>query len=263
MSTIEQLQRDLQRHVIEGDVSIAQAIHGSVDVPAATRLGVYFDAYRLRLIEALESNYPILAKAMTQFRDEHAFGRLTQQYLSVHPSRHFSIRWFGDRLAEFLTQHPDYCTERWMAELTSWEWSVAGAFDSLDAKIVALTDLGTVAPDEWAALRLKTHPSVTRLRLTTNVPKLIKAYNNSQLLPDPEAATATDWLIWRQDLDVQFRSLPPVEAGALDAVVLGTDFGTVCEVLAEFIDADEVPLQAASFLKQWIVDQCLVRADAE
>ena len=35
-------------------------VAGTAKVGAPTRLAIYYDAYRLRLIEALDGNYPVL-----------------------------------------------------------------------------------------------------------------------------------------------------------------------------------------------------------
>jgi len=41
--------------------------------------------------------------------------------------------------------------------------------------------------------------------------------------------------------------------------MLGANFADICEGLLEWIDADQVALIAAGFLKQWISDQLLSR----
>jgi hypothetical protein len=59
---------------------------------------------------------------------------------------------------------------------------------------------------------------------------------------------------------VQYRSLDANEAATLEAAVAGRTFGDLCELLvARGADQDQVPLIAASLLKQWITDQCVSR----
>ena len=83
--TLAGTQRALQMHIVDGDERIAALIDSSHAAHADYRLRVYSDAFRLRLIEALQANYPVLAK----FSGEEAFARLAQEYLAVYPSRHF------------------------------------------------------------------------------------------------------------------------------------------------------------------------------
>jgi hypothetical protein len=253
MTTLAELQQALQSHVLHGDAAIVGAIDESPEIPASVRLGVYSDAYRLRLIEALESNFPVLAKLL----GDAPFARLTQEYLLQHPSRHFSIRWFGDRLAEFLAEYPDYRDQPWLSELAAWEWKIATAFDAADAPILTIDDLSSIAPEQWPQLRFSSHPSVHRHVLTTNAAAIAKAASEDQLLPTPTSSRKAEWLIWRQELSVQFRSLDAAEAAALDAAISGASFEEICEALVEHFDASDVPLRAASLLKRWTTDQLL------
>ena len=80
MSTLAQLQRDLQHHVLTGDATIADAVNGTAAVPAATRLGVYSNAYRIRLADALGDNMPHLRELL----GEDEFGAVAARYIDTH-----------------------------------------------------------------------------------------------------------------------------------------------------------------------------------
>ena len=246
------LQRDLQRHVMHGDAAIVDAVKATLAVPAETRLGVYANAYRIRLTDALAANMPHLKELL----GDEEFGAMAGAYVDAHPSRFASIRWFGDRLAEMLAQsHP---AQPWLAELARWEWALAASFDALDATAVGAECLATVAPGEWAELRLKFHPSVQYLELTTNAQALFKALSEEQSPPQPAIlGHPQPWLLWRQDLKTQYRSLEPAESAALRIMRDDGTFGAMCEALCEWHDADEVPLAAAGMLKRWIVEDLL------
>ena len=55
---LAELQRDFQRHVMHGHERIVDAVDGTSSVPAILRLGIYSEAYRLRLTDALASTLP-------------------------------------------------------------------------------------------------------------------------------------------------------------------------------------------------------------
>ena len=252
MSALAQLQRDLQRHVLNGDVAIADAVTGTAAVPAATRLGVYSGAYRARLAEALEANMPHLRELL----GEAEFGGVARRYIDAHPSQYASIRWFGDRLAHELER--SHAAQPWIAELARWEWALAASFDAQDAATIGIESLASVAPGDWAELRLAFHPSVQVLTLQTNAQGLFKALSETQPVPQPAVLDrAQPWLLWRQDLKTQYRSLEPDETAALEVVRCGGSFGEMCEALCEWHDADAVPLVAAGMLKRWIVEELL------
>jgi hypothetical protein len=253
VSALAELQRDMQRHVIDGDTAIAAAVNGTPAVPAAIRLGVYSNAYRIRLADALGDNMPNLRALL----GEDEFGVVASRYIDEHPSQFASIRWFGDRLAQALERsHPD---RPWLAELASWEWALAASFDAQDAPAVGIEALATVAPDDWGDLRLKFHASVQQLDLRTNAQALFKALSDEQSPPAPTLLDSRQpWLLWRQELKTQYRSLEPDETAALAAVRGGGTFAEMCEALCEWHEADEVPLIAAGMLKRWIVEELII-----
>jgi len=249
VSALARLQRDLQHHVINGDAAIAEAVNGTAAVPAATRLAVYSNAYRIRLADALGDNMPQLRG----FLGEEEFGAVAGRYIDEHPSQFASIRWFGDRLAHELER--SHADRPWLAELARWEWAVAASFDAADVPTLGVEALGTVDPGDWGELRLEFHPSVQLLALTTNAQALFKALAEEQAAPQPAILQQPQcWLLWRQDLKTQYRSLEPAETAALTTVRGGGSFGEMCEALCEWHEADEVPLVAAGMLKRWIVE---------
>jgi hypothetical protein len=252
VSSLADLQRDFQRHVMDGDAAVVDAVKATPAVPAATRLAVYSNAYRIRLTDALAANMPRLKELL----GDEDFGALAGAYIDAHPSRFASIRWFGDRLAQMLEQ--SHASQPWIAELASWEWALAASFDALDAPAVAVECLASVAPGEWAELRLQFHPSVQYLELATNAPALFKALSEEQPPPQPAILEKPQpWLLWRQDLKTQYRSLEPAETAALRIMRAGGTFGSMCEALCEWHEADAVPLAAAGMLKRWIVEELL------
>jgi hypothetical protein len=253
VSALAQLQRALQHHVLNGDAAIVDAVKGTAAVPAPTRLAVYSNAYRIRLADALGDNMPHLRELL----GEDGFGAVAARYIDAHPSQFASIRWFGDRLAQELER--SHSGQPWVAELARWEWALATSFDSQDARTVGIEALATVAPGDWGELRLEFHPSVQQLELMTNAQALFKALAEEQSPPQPAILEhPQSWLLWRQDLKTQYRSLEPAETAALTVVRGGGSFGEMCATLCEWHEADEVPLVAAGMLKRWLVEELLV-----
>lgn len=256
MTPLVQLQRELQAHVLAQDAAVVASICASDAIPAATRLQIYSDAYRLRVIEALASNYPVLAHVL----GSQDFATLAQYYLAEFPSRHFSIRWFGDRLTEFVASDSRYREQRWLQELVRWEWATSCAFDAADMQQLIIEDIAAVTPNAWPALRFAAHPSLQRMQLSTNVIAMVKASVDGDTAPLPATlAATTEWCLWRTAFAVRYRSLDAAEAAAID-VLMGTGtFGDMCAALAAHIAADQVPLHATSLLKTWIDEEWLVK----
>lgn len=259
MNSFLELQRGLRNHIVDGDMALADSIDSSPQVSAAVRLKIYSDAYRLRLIEALQANYPILEELI----GAEQFARLAQLYLAMHPSRHFSVRWFGHELAAFLCDCDEYSDQPWLAELAAWEWKVAAAFDARDASLLTVEEVARLAPDDWPMLELKVHPSVQRIGLNTNAAAIAKAAGNDEPLPVGVRSSAFgEWVIWRRDLIVRFRALDATEAAALDGLLHSENgrlsFGELCESIAQTVAIEAVPGTAAELLRRWIDDHLLV-----
>jgi len=253
MTTLAELQRDFQRHVMHGHERIVDAVESTPDVPAATRLAIYSEAYRLRLTEALASTLPRLQ----QLLGNEEFARLAGEYIELSPSSYPSIRWFGDRIPTLLDR--SYRNRPWVAELARWEWTLAAAFDAADAEPVGVEALGAVAPEQWPGLQFTFHPSVQLMRVKTNAPLLFKALAEDETPPDGvKLDESQPWLIWRESLRTQYRSLAADEAAALDNARNGGTFESLCDTLCEWHEPDAVPLQAAGMLKRWVLEQMIV-----
>jgi len=252
-----ELQRAFQQHVLEGDMQIAGHINSSELIPVAARLAIYSDAYRLRLADALGSNYPRLQ----QLLGAEAFSLVARQYLDRHPSQNTSVRWFGDQLPEFLCQHSMYASRPWLSELARWEWAVVTAFDSQDRVPLKESALAVIAPSQWPTLRFQSHPSVQILLTQTNAPALFKALAEGVAAPSPtELAAPQTWLIWRPEFTPRYRLLPADEAAALQCVLQQETFEAMCDVLCEWHDTTQAAMQAARLLKVWITDAMITAA---
>ena len=261
MNPLASLQSDFQSFLLQREERLLDRVSGTATVDAQTRVAIYYDAYRLRLLEALDANYPVLHAWVGD--DE--FEQLGLAYLDAHPSRHFSIRYFGHRLPEFLGTEA-YRERSYLAEMAVLEWALSEAFDAADDEIMQIEDMAGIPPDAWPTMRFRFHSSVRRLNLRWNVPAIwnpinrnIEAEKNGEEPTAEVPAPATEeyprsWLIWRQELKTYFRSLPVDEAWAIDTAVAGGTFAEICEALTEWIDAQNVAVHAAGLLKQWITD---------
>ena len=245
---LRQLQRDLQSHLLGEHSGIAAAIVDAPPLAVADRLGIYHNAYRVRLIEALDDTYPVLHAVL----GDEVFCALGEEFVAEHPSVHRSIRWYGRELADFLGRCPPYDEQPILAELALLEWTLAEVFDAADAEPVQRAALSAVDPSAWSELQFQFHPSLRRLLLHWNTVAVWQAMKRDEAPPDPSRAEhPSPWLLWRQNLQNYFRSMPADEAAALDLGRSGANFAEICEALAEWLPEEEIPLRAASLLGLW------------
>lgn len=244
-----EVQRAVQAAVLAPERGIPACLartQGSLD---QARLDVYAEGYRLRLLEALEADYPALAAHL----GESAFQQLGRAYAEVFPPVSFSIRWFGRHLPRFLETMPPYPEQPFLAELATFEWALSEAFDAADAAPTALGDLEALPPEAWPDLRLRLHPTLRRVSLRYEVPPQWRALTTNTDRPTLVLGpTAKPWAIWRRELELFYCPLEPAEAWALDALAAGQSFGETCEGLCDWLAADAVAAQAAAWLREWL-----------
>ncbi|HZR35974.1 MAG TPA: DNA-binding domain-containing protein [Nevskia sp.] len=243
-------QRRFQDRLLRG-VEATDLVVADGKADAATRLAVYADAYRLRLLEVLGNDYPAL-RAVAGVERFEALGRA---YIEAHPSDTPSVRWFGRHLPEFLRSGGGERHEL-LAELAAFEWAQGEVFDAPDAPALELAAVAAVPPESWPEMRLLLQPALRRLDLRWNVTELVQAQEAQRDLPQARrSADAVHWLLWRDaGLDIRWRSLGEDEAAALDAARDGASFGAVCELLCQWVQAEDAAMHAAGLLKRWIFD---------
>jgi hypothetical protein len=255
MARLEAIENDFQNYLLHGARDIETSVVGTARVPLATRLAIYGDAYRTRLVETLQSHYPALLALL----GEEAFAALGDHYTRRHDSTFRSIRYYGAALDELLAGEAAYAERPWMVELARFEWAMTEVFDAADTSPITVADLGAVAPQDWAQLAFSFDGAMRTLQLTWNTPALWRALTDGQPPAPPEAQPQpVTWLLWRRDLQIYFRPLGSLEAEALALACGGGSFGTLCETLSAALDATQAPSRAAGFLREWVQSGLIV-----
>lgn len=249
MDTLAQLQQRMADSIRQGDLQALDLIAPTGPISRATRLGVYQDAYLLRLDEALCSNYP---KLHLLLGDEAMF-ELTSAYVESHPSRRPSIRWLGDQLPAFLAAHPRYAAVPALSDLARFEWALCLAFDAADAASVPIAILDTLSDDDWPALRLGFQPALQSMVLNWNSVAVWRALDAGDAPPEP-APDRRSWVIWRQEDQPHYRSLADDEASLLVALQGGSALAEACEALLAWHSEADAPAKAAGYLGRWLND---------
>lgn len=259
MSHLRELQLRFQDYLLGHSEAIERDIVSTADARAEHRLGAYYNAYRIRLIDCLAVDYSALEKHLGRERFEH----LMLAYLDAHPSEHPSVRWIGRHLPAFMRTEYDGEDGEFLAELAAWEWAQSLVFDAADsAQRVALDDIAALPAEAWPGLGFRFKPALRWLDLYWNVATIAQALDSDAAAPDAvRAEHPTRWLLWRRDFKTHWRSLDVHEAWALEQAADGADFAAICEGLLEWIDAAQAPLIAAGLLKQWVGDGLLQSLD--
>jgi hypothetical protein len=246
MSQLAQLQHNFQAYIIDQakGADFKQRIVNDKKVGAKKRLGIYADGYRLRIIEALANAYPKLQA----FLGDQLFNQTARAYIDAYPSHYRNMRWVGDEmdthLRKTLSQHVV------AAELAAFEWALGLAFDAEDAPILQLQDLADIPPEAWGELHFAFHPSLQLLDLDWNVIPIWQALDADETPPEPQQIHEL-CLVWRSDMNSHYRTTEALEHKAVQNVMAGATFASLCEDLFTTL-GDDATLQAAQYLSTWL-----------
>lgn len=242
---LAELQRQFQAYLLKDATTRPAAVVGDIGA------GVYLDAYMIRIVQALETDYP----ALRTFLGPVDFAEVAQRYVLARPSSHYSIRWAGRNLGEFLRSSAPYAAEPYLAELAAFEWLLGEAFDAADDATIDTHHLARIPAEAWAGLMLRFHPSLRRLDLHFDVVEIWKTLTESSRCPALEVMRRPEsWILWRSGLEVLYRPLKVEECAALDVLRQGGTFAdaatrvvTVCEM-----DPAQAPRAMAGWLRTWL-----------
>jgi len=261
MLALRDWQQQLQHAILAGDAS-TQLLHSvrRQGVIAQQRIGVYQDAYHLRLTEALASNYPAIAL----YLGETDCSVLAQAYTAAHPSCHASIRWFGDSLGAFLHSQSPWSSNPVLHELARFEWALRQTVDAADRPALTVDALRAVPAESWPQLLLALQPAATVLFLEWNTTGFWSALVEHQTLPALQYCPQ-HWLVYRrQDYMAMWRSAGEEEARLLHLISDGVNFADLCEAMTvHAVDPESIPARAAVLLHQWVDAGLLVDTTAD
>src|SRR5258708_10853260 len=103
------------------------------------RLEIYSRSYWFRVLDSLYDDFPGLRAVLGQ----RAFQVLSRAYLADCPSRSFTLRNLGSRLADWLERNPQYAGDRFALalDMVRLEWAHIEAFDNAAEKVLGPEDL--------------------------------------------------------------------------------------------------------------------------
>ncbi len=126
------------------------------------RLEIYNRQYWFRVLGALAEDFPALRTVV----GARAFEALSIAYLTAHPSRSFSLRNLGSKLADWLAANPQVAgrRHRLALDVARIEWAFVETFDSAERTPLTLDQIATL--DAGSRLALQPHLRLIALELS-------------------------------------------------------------------------------------------------
>jgi hypothetical protein len=225
---------------------------GDGGLSAVERLDIYANMYFFRLLEVLSDDYSKVAAAVGQG----AFHNLITDYLLACPPAHPSIARAGEKLPQFLAEHPLAREQPWLPALASLEHVYTELFDGPDAETLTLEEVQSLAPDALMGLTLQPIPCHRTVTHAFAIDELWRALEEA--VPEAVAATPEVLLVWRPALEVHHRVLSDQEGPLLALLDGRTSLQDLCGKIAA-PSVEEAAQLLFNIVGRWLNDGLLMR----
>jgi hypothetical protein len=255
---LAELQALFQAGVLSGDEEGAEVLPAIKSSPQETRetlFGVYVDAYRLRLDEFLNEDYPALHALL----GDDSFDALVEDYISANPPRHRNARWYTTALPDFMQASEQWKDQTPAISLARFERALTDAYDAAESDSLTIESLAAFPPERWPELSFSLHPSLILLQLENGTVETYEALTAEERrgLPSPQGGVEFA-AIWRSSLESVYRLIEPDEYLALNEARAGRAFGDICQ-MAAFQQGDALtPERLAQMLASWFEEGLVV-----
>jgi hypothetical protein len=221
--------------------AVAKLVKPSRTLRPVERVEIYNRMYWFRLLDSLAQDFPGLRSLL----GEKKFWRLAERYLAACPSRSFTLRDLGSRLASFIARHPLLVASHAEAahDLVRFEWAQIVAFDGpsrprLTKKLLAGADAEN--------LRFTLQPYLTILTCTHPVDEYVLAVKRNGALRTEASNAVTERsptvdasgrlkragrlsiAVHRLDNQLYYKRLDPEAARLLRAIKAGRTLAEAC-----------------------------------
>lgn len=252
MPGLRQLQKSFFDHLLGAHSNIVERIESTPDTSAQQRLDIYASGYRLRLKEAISTDY----ERLHFYLGDDLFYRLVDCYIDKYNSSHPSLRYYSQHMLELIQQTQPFSDIPEVFEIATIEQAFNDSFDAANCSTISNDQLAEIDAEAWPSLRLQFHSSVRLLSFEYNSFPIWKALSVEQTPPTLEK-DASHWLVWRKGLVSRYRTIDDAERCALGLALNGGEFGNLCEGLLDYYDEQTTPQKAIYFLQGWITEKMI------
>jgi hypothetical protein len=231
---------------------------------AFERLEIYNRQYWFRVLSALAEDFPALRSVVGGSR----FDAASVAYLTVHPSRSFTLRNLGSKLPDWLAANPAFAghRHRLAIDVARIEWAFVESFDNAEWTPLSADQIATLDGDSRLALQ----PHLQLMALDYPADDLVLTLHEGQKREASEAGYKHDEIeaapvklprlrrkpVWlashRVDLRVYYRRLEREEFQTLAAIRRGLQLGEAIE--AGFFGSSLPVTRRPQKLREWFAN---------
>jgi hypothetical protein len=247
----QEIVRPHERGAQAARIDPASVILPSASLRPAQRVAIYTGAYFLRLLECLAEDYP----AVQTILGPHAFRKLARDYLTVHPSRHYSLTRLGARLPDHLAGNVRVPRRALIRDVALIERAMAEVFDDEVTPVLTSADLAKVPSDAWESVRLRPIAALRLIALEHGANAIVTETRHGRALPSLRRK-ATWVAVYRHDYVVLRMDLTEPMFVLLEELASGKTLGHALRTTMRRFPAQIDALQREMFawFRDWVRD---------
>jgi hypothetical protein len=236
---------------------LAEVVQPSWSLTPAERVEIYHGMYLVRMVEALETDYP----ALRHFLGEGRFTDLVRAYVQAYPSRSYTFNRLGDHLPRFLTEHPDRPDGPFLADLARYELTVTQVFDEQESPVLSPDEVRSIPPEEWLGVRLRPVAAFRLLALRYPVAAHVDATKRGWTSPRPRRRAS--WTaVYRRDYSVLRLELTRAQYELLTDLTGGATLGRAVAAAALKLRASRRESAIFRWFSSWVAEGMFSRIEA-
>lgn len=201
------------------------------------RLGIYIDAYRLRLVQAIRSDYPALLALL----GDTAFDALALEYIEAHPPQSYNLDVYPHGFAAHV--RAQCAADVFAGDLAALEGAIAEVFMMEESPALDPQTLAALTPEAWNALVLRPRAASRLLSASYPVESYLQRWRENGVTTRPEEESQTIFLV-RHRHTVQRHVLGQGEHQVLATLMRGTPFGQAVK--------DAAPEALSGWIEKWL-----------
>ena len=219
--------------------------------PSSLGMAIYQNAYRSRLIAALETSF----ERTRRWVGEATFTAAACHYIIAQPPTGWTLDSYGDRFPDVLAAL--FAGDPEVPELAWLEWQLQQAFaapDRPELTAPALAGAG-LAELDWETVRFAMAAGYAARAVTQDCAGLwqsLHAEQQSHYTLQPLRPTVL--VVWRKGLSPHYRVLNPAEFAALECLANGLPFGEAAQRAGD-------PAQFGGWFAQWLSEGLFASLD--
>lgn len=229
--------------------AIARVILPSKTLTPVERVGVYQGMYLLRMVEALENDFP----AVAHYVGPHRFRELVTAYVGTHPSKSYSLNHLGDHFPEFVRTWRGIRGRAFAGDLARLEALVTQVFDAPESPAWPAEEIARIPDSAWEEAVLQPIAALRLGAFAYPVNAYFQSFKDDVHDHPSTARKATRVVVWRRAYEVWRRDLEKPAHAFLGALVRGRPFGRAVAEAARGLQGSAGE-QLFRWLRDWVSD---------